>query len=59
VTRVARGPSKRDVDAHLLVLWLHGRSEHTQRAYGTDVADFHTFVSKPLRTVTVATSTPG
>jgi len=41
------------------VLWLHGRSEHTQRAYGTDVADFHTFVSKPLRTVTVATSTPG
>jgi len=42
-----------DGDAHLLELWLHGRSPHTQRAYSTDAADFLTFVSKPLRTVTV------
>jgi integrase/recombinase XerD len=37
----------------LLELWLHGRSEHTQRAYSTDVDSFLGFVRKPLRTVTV------
>ena len=40
-------------DAQLLELWLHGRSEHTQRAYRTDVDNFLAFVRKPLRTVTV------
>jgi len=40
-------------DAHLLELWLHGRGEHTQRAYRTDVDNFLAFVRKPLRTVTV------
>jgi hypothetical protein len=42
-----------DGDAQLLELWLHGRSEHTQRAYRTDAGSFLAFVSKPLRTVTV------
>ena len=42
-----------DGDAHLLALWLHGRSEHTQRAYSADAEDFLGFVRKPLRTVTV------
>ena len=40
-------------DEQLLELWLHRRSEHTQRAYRTDAADFLAFVSKPLRMVTV------
>lgn len=42
-----------DGGEQLLDLWLHGRSPHTQRAYSTDVADFLSVVSKPLRTVTV------
>jgi len=42
-----------DGDAHLLELWLHGRSSHTQRAYRTDADSFIAFVSKPLRTVTL------
>jgi len=42
-----------DGDSQLLELWLHGRSEHTQRAYSADVDNFLGFVRKPLRTVTV------
>lgn len=61
VIRVSEGSSAEvlapvaqvDGDGRLLALWLHGRSEHTQRAYRTDVTDFLSFVSKPLRTVTV------
>jgi integrase/recombinase XerD len=42
-----------DADAQLLELWLHGRSEHNQRAYRTDVDHFLACVRKPLRTATV------
>jgi Phage integrase, N-terminal SAM-like domain len=42
-----------DGDEQLLALWLHGRSERTQRAFRTDAGSFLSFVSKPLRTVTV------
>jgi integrase/recombinase XerD len=42
-----------DNDAHLVDLWLHGRSPHTQRAYRADVARFLAFVASPLATVTL------
>ncbi len=40
-------------DQHLVELWLHGRSPHTQRAYRADVARFSAFVATPLPTVTL------
>ncbi len=36
-------------DAQLVALWLHGKSPHTIRAYGDDVAAFAAFTGKPLR----------
>jgi hypothetical protein len=36
-------------DAELVALWLHGKSPHTIRAYGDDVAAFRRFIGKPLR----------
>jgi hypothetical protein len=42
-----------DGDSQLLELWLHGRSQHTQRAYRTGVDHFLACVRKPLPTVTV------
>jgi hypothetical protein len=36
-------------DAELVALWLHGKSPHTVRAYGDDVAAFRRFTGKPLR----------
>jgi integrase/recombinase XerD len=36
-------------DAELVALWLHGKSRHTIRAYGDDVAAFRRFTGKPLR----------
>jgi integrase/recombinase XerD len=36
-------------DAELVTLWLHGKSPHTIRAYGDDVAAFRRFTGKPLR----------
>ncbi len=41
-------------DAQLVVLWLHGRSPHTQRAYRSDVKRFLAFVDTPLHEVTLA-----
>src|SRR2546425_4465664 len=41
-------------DEQLLKLWLHGRSHNTQRAYGSDVSRFRSFVGKSLRAVTLA-----
>jgi integrase/recombinase XerD len=41
-------------DSQLVALWLHGRSRHTQRAYGGDVERFRAFVGKPLHQVTLA-----
>jgi len=41
-------------DEQLLKLWLHGRSPNTQRAYGSDVSRFRSFVGKSLQAVTLA-----
>lgn len=46
-------PRQADTDAQLLGLWLHGRSEHTQRAYRADAERFLTFVGVPLPQVTL------
>jgi hypothetical protein len=35
-------------DKHVVELWLHGRSEHTQRAYRADADRFLTFVAWPV-----------
>ncbi len=40
-------------DAQLVDLWLHGRSDHTQRAYCSDADRFFAFVGRPLATVTL------
>jgi len=40
-------------DDHLIALWLHGRSVHTQRAYRADVERFLHYVARPLRAVTL------
>src|SRR5215218_1909183 len=41
-------------DDHLIELWLHERSPHTQRAYRADVERFRRRAGKLLRTVTLA-----
>jgi len=46
-------PRQADTDAQLLALWLHGRSNHTQRAYQADAAEFLSFVGKHLHGVTL------
>src|SRR5207244_6441153 len=48
-------PSNREAssDEQLLKLWLHGRSPNTQRAYGSDVSRFRSFVGKSLHAVTL------
>lgn len=38
-------------DDHLIELWLHERSRHTQRAYRADVGRFRAWAGKPLRAV--------
>jgi integrase/recombinase XerD len=40
-------------DDHLLELWLHERSRHTQRAYRADVGRFRAWAGKPLWAVTL------
>lgn len=42
------------VDAAFLALWLHGKSEKTQRAYNADMLRFYREVRKPLQQVTLA-----
>jgi len=41
-------------DAELLQLWLHGRPEHTQRAYRSDIGRFQAHFPKSLVQVTLA-----
>jgi integrase/recombinase XerD len=41
------------VDAAFLAMWLHGKSEKTQRAYRADMQRFYLFVGKPLPEVTL------
>ncbi|MGA2442066.1 MAG: tyrosine-type recombinase/integrase [Tepidisphaeraceae bacterium] len=43
-----------DSDDQLLDLWLHGRSEATQRGYRADADRFLQYASKPLHRVTLA-----
>ncbi len=40
-------------DEHLVVLWLHGRSAATRRAYAADLAAFFAHVQRPLQAVTL------
>lgn len=46
--------SQADNDSQLLALWLHGKSDHSQRAYRSDVQRFMVQVGKPLQLVTLA-----
>jgi integrase/recombinase XerD len=41
-------------DGHLLELWLHGRSRHTQRAYRADIECFLAAIPKPLAQITLS-----
>jgi integrase/recombinase XerD len=41
-------------DLHFIELWLHGRSEHTRRAYRSDVDRFRKLLPKPFAEVTLA-----
>jgi integrase/recombinase XerD len=40
-------------DDQLIQIWLHGRSEHTVRAYRADIERFRAAKGKPLRAVTL------
>lgn len=42
-----------DSDEQLIELWLHGRSEHTQRAYRGDIDRFLNFIGEPLGVITL------
>jgi integrase/recombinase XerD len=42
-----------DSDQHLIELWLHGRSRHTQRSYRADAKRFLASVKKSLHHVTL------
>ena len=46
-------PAQARSDAHLIELWLHGRSAGTGRAYQADLAAFRAHVGLPLREVTL------
>ena len=43
-----------DTDNGLIALWLHGKSQHSQRAYLADVERFLAHVGKSLQAVTLA-----
>lgn len=40
-------------DQHLIDLWLHGRSRHTERAYRRDAEQLLASLQKPLRQITL------
>lgn len=46
-------PQQAESDQHLIDLWLHGRSRHTQRAYRGDAEKFLVTVEKPLHRITL------
>jgi integrase/recombinase XerD len=52
-TGVIAPVSQASSDSRLIALWLHGRSPHTQRAYGADVRRFSSFVGRPMEQVTL------
>lgn len=48
-------PAQATNDAHLITLWLHGRSPGTQRVYQIDIQRFMKFVrNKPLHQITLS-----
>jgi integrase/recombinase XerD len=51
---VGKEPEHASSDDHLIELWLHGRSSHTQRAYRADVDRFRHRAGKGLARVTLA-----
>jgi integrase/recombinase XerD len=46
-------PQQANSDEHLIELWLHGRSRHTQRAYRADTERFLAAVEKTLHRITL------
>jgi hypothetical protein len=42
----ARVETSSRADAKLILVWLHGRAQETQRAYRGDVANFTAFISR-------------
>lgn len=46
-------PRQGESDEHLIELWLHGRSKHTQRAYRSDSERLLDSVTKTLRQITL------
>ena len=40
-------------DPHLIEIWLHGRSPHTQRAYRADIARFRAKAGKPFARISL------
>ena len=50
---IAMIPRQAETDQQLIGLWLHGRSEHTQRAYGADAERFLQFARVTLGQVTL------
>ena len=46
-------PQQAESDQHLIQLWLHGRSKHTQRAYRSDSKRLLDAVAKPLHHITL------
>src|SRR6058998_2023284 len=50
---ITAAASQASGDQQLQKLWLHGRSPNTQRAYGSDVSRFRSFVGKSLHAVTL------
>jgi integrase/recombinase XerD len=53
-TEIALTQNQAASDNHLIDIWLHGRSEHTIRAYSADVARFRLRAGKPLARVALA-----
>jgi integrase/recombinase XerD len=53
VTTALVAPQQAESDQHLIDLWLHGRSRHTQRAYRSDAERFLEAMGKPLHRITL------
>lgn len=54
IMEVSQAPTQQATnDAHLIELWLHGRSKNTQGAYQRDVQKLLTFTGKGLRDTTL------
>jgi integrase/recombinase XerD len=47
-------PKQADSDQELIKIWLHGKSQHTQRYYQSDVERFLKFTKKQLRQIVLS-----